>query len=84
MLQPRIFVLLRRCIFDSDDEVSFCRIMHFCEIHLNWYVILLTLYMSLGVYVLKCVCVLVHKHPLIKSALFVKLCSIQPIQKFFV
>ena len=44
MLQPRIFVLLRRCIFDSDDEVSFCRIMHFCEVHLNWYVILLTLY----------------------------------------
>lgn len=24
MLQPRIFVLLRRCLYDSDDEVSLC------------------------------------------------------------
>ena len=31
VLQPRIFVLLRRCIFDSDDEVSFFRIVHFAK-----------------------------------------------------
>lgn len=23
LFQPRIFVLLRRCLYDSDDEVSF-------------------------------------------------------------
>lgn len=26
-LQPRIFILLRRCLFDSDDEVNFCHIL---------------------------------------------------------
>lgn len=31
MFQPRVFILLRRCLFDSDDEVSYMnfRVMNF-------------------------------------------------------
>lgn len=32
VLQPRIFVLLRRCLFDSDDEVSICILLEIWKV----------------------------------------------------
>lgn len=57
-LQPRIFVLLRRCLFDHDDEVSLSWEFHICTIVLYLYAYACIISLSFVIHVY---CIFNHK-----------------------